>query len=592
MNANSPRAPLRSPPRSRRRGSRPAAGEEAARTFEQLRHALLAPDRERIARLETKRVDAESVASVLPEAIAQSSKADEQELSVAMEPCVTRAVTVVARRNPELYSDILAPTIGAATRKAVADALAAMLERFNETLERSLTVRSLQWRIEARRTGRPFAEIVLLRTLKYHVEQVFLIHAESSLVLQHLVDARRVAPPPPDQVAAMLSAIDSFGREAFGPLPPEAHLSKFELGELTILVTRAPALTLAAVVRGVASSQIGEHLQDALARLRLQFATDLAGFRGDVARFESARTVLEPLLRIERHPPPHRAHVVLGILVCAVLLVALVIGSLSSARHAAEQRWQATYTEALEAEPGIVVDREKSEPGRIVGLRDPLAPSPEVVLAKRGLAPAHVELVPFVSLDPRMTQRRAEHVLLPPSGVGVTVEGARLRLAGVAPKSWIEEARMLHRTLPGIEGIDDHELRAQESLDALHAAALETIVIPFEIGRAQLGTAGRGVVDQVSKRVRDTLRLAAETRVQACVAIVGHADPSGAEGRNVTLGNERAGAVAERLASLGVERGSLRVETTRLVAPPRMPAATIAVVLDGAASPPACGGAR
>ena len=47
--------------------------------------------------------------------------------------------------------------------------------------------RSLKWRFEAWRTGRPFAEIVLLKTLVYRVDQVFLIHKETGLLLQHVV---------------------------------------------------------------------------------------------------------------------------------------------------------------------------------------------------------------------------------------------------------------------------------------------------------------------------------------------------------------------------------------------------------------------
>ena len=61
-----------------------------------------------------------------------------------------------------------------------------MLESLNTTLEHSLSWRSLRWRLDARRTGKSFAEIVLLNTLVYRVEQVFLIHRPSGLLLQHL----------------------------------------------------------------------------------------------------------------------------------------------------------------------------------------------------------------------------------------------------------------------------------------------------------------------------------------------------------------------------------------------------------------------
>ena len=44
-------------------------------------------------------------------------------------------------------------------------------------------MQGLKWRVESIRTGRPFAEIVLMHSLLYRVEQVFLIHRETGLVL-------------------------------------------------------------------------------------------------------------------------------------------------------------------------------------------------------------------------------------------------------------------------------------------------------------------------------------------------------------------------------------------------------------------------
>jgi len=192
-------APRRDPSARRRRLRRSPSREERAQSFEELRSVLLRPEQARIATLEHRpAVDVPGVASILPEAVAlaTSEGGKEHELAIALEPTVTSAVRVVARRSPELYGEILAPTIGAAVRKAVAEAIGVLIERFNAALERSLSLRSLEWRLEAARTGRPFAEVVLLRTLRYRVEQVFLIHAPTSLVLQHCVDPLLPFPPP------------------------------------------------------------------------------------------------------------------------------------------------------------------------------------------------------------------------------------------------------------------------------------------------------------------------------------------------------------------------------------------------------------
>ena len=66
----------------------------------------------------------------------------------------------------------LAPIIGETVRKAVANAFRNMAESINFTLERSLSWESMKWRFEALRTGKSFGEIVLLRSLRYKVQQV------------------------------------------------------------------------------------------------------------------------------------------------------------------------------------------------------------------------------------------------------------------------------------------------------------------------------------------------------------------------------------------------------------------------------------
>ncbi len=111
---------------------------------------------------------------------------DDPQMTRALAPTVEEALTASVRRNPRPLADALFPIFGPAIRKAIAASLSSMLESLNQTIEHSLSWRALQWRITALRTGKPFAEIVLLNTLVYRVEQVFLIDRESGLLLQHV----------------------------------------------------------------------------------------------------------------------------------------------------------------------------------------------------------------------------------------------------------------------------------------------------------------------------------------------------------------------------------------------------------------------
>ena len=79
--------------------------------------------------------------------------------------------------------------IGPAIRRSISEALRALLQNLNRTLDQSFSLKGLSWRIEAWRTGVPFHQILLRNTLIYRVEQVFLIHRDSGLLIQHLAQA-------------------------------------------------------------------------------------------------------------------------------------------------------------------------------------------------------------------------------------------------------------------------------------------------------------------------------------------------------------------------------------------------------------------
>ena len=76
--------------------------------------------------------------------------------------------------------------MGPAIRQAIRQALQSLTQSLNQTVEHSFSLKGLRWRIEAWTTGRPFAEVVLLHTLRYRVEQAFLIHRDTGLLLQHV----------------------------------------------------------------------------------------------------------------------------------------------------------------------------------------------------------------------------------------------------------------------------------------------------------------------------------------------------------------------------------------------------------------------
>ncbi len=490
-------------------------------------------------------VGTQPVAEVLPEAIAQANEDRAPALTAALEPAVARSLRVVAARDSQWFGEMLAPTIGVAVRKAVSEALAALMQRFNEALERSLSFRSFQWRLEARRTGLPFAEVVLLHTLIYRVEQVFLMHAETGLVLQHVV-AEGVTSSQPDQVASMLSAIDAFGREAFSPSPPGVYLHEFSLGDLTVWVDRAGPIALALVIRGRAPRALLDVLTETRERILLECRESLANFEADTTPFRATEPILEQCLQERRKQAPQRGPV---ILIALALGIAIGIGALVSTNHQQnvlrETRLEA-YRQALSAQPGIIVTSasRQGERYRLGGLRDPLAPEPAQVVA--GLGPGRPELAfqPFYSLDSRLVEARVRRVLSPPETVSVAVRGGTLELAGDAPRAWIERAVTVASALPGIERVQSTLSDSTVRELATATRELAGVEVSFAVGSAELEPDAEGAVARARGLIGEIERLSAGVQQQSCLSVIGDTDASGPPAKNSALARQRAQAVA------------------------------------------------
>ena len=157
-------------------------------SLDELRELLLAPIQAQLdelrRRLDIPELHAKEISRVLPEAIALRSSQDKK-LEISLEPITEKAIRTSIKKDRKVLVDALFPVMGPAIRKAITSVIQGMIQTFNQLLEHSVSLRSLKWRFEALRTRKPFAEVVLLNTMIYQVEQIFLIHKETGLLLQH-----------------------------------------------------------------------------------------------------------------------------------------------------------------------------------------------------------------------------------------------------------------------------------------------------------------------------------------------------------------------------------------------------------------------
>ncbi len=515
--------------------------------YAELRSLLLAPEQTRLEQLQERvqhiDLNAKNLSRVLPDAIALRGEGEHQ-LTHVLTPHVSEALGASVRKQTHMIVDAIAPIMMPAIRQAIANALRSMVQSLNQTIEHSLSLQSLQWRLEALRTGKPFAEIVLLHTLRYRVEQVFLIHSQTGLLLAHAA-GDSVAVQDQTLVSGMLSAIRSFVQDSFGAMPDQV-LNTLRVGELTVWIEQGPVAILAAVIRGTPPESFHIHLQDTLNRIHAERSDALARFTGDATSFASLTPLLEECLHAQFESRRRSVAPMTWVLLAALLLATAWWG-LSAYQE--RQRWQA-YLTRLASEPGLVVTASESHGQRyqLSGLRDPLAADPGALLADSGIDPDRVDSKwsPYYALDTAFTLKRAGLVLSPPQTVQLSLDGAVLKARGTATADWIRQSRTLVRSLPGLNGYDDRSL-VDRSLEVLTQRMAEAFIL-FEQGSGRLTTPEQL---QDVRRISDTLRqlddmarLAGHT---VTIQIIGRTDLLGGPNQNRRLSESRARAVLEAL---------------------------------------------
>lgn len=543
--------------------------------------AQLASIRERLDKL---LIRAEDVSRVLPEAILARSKTKDKQLTTALTPTVEAALSTSVKRNPQSLVDAIAPVVGPAIRQAVANALGELTQGISRGLEQRISLKSLRWRFESWRTGRPFAEIVLSHTVLYRVEQVFLVHKKTGLLLHHVgIDGESMQDT--DMVSSMLSAIQSFVQDSFGTTKDEL-LESFQVGELTVDVEQGPEAFLAAVIRGNPPRRLRRVFLEALENIHLECARELEEFTGDSTPFITARPHLEDCLQMQTDSPSRKGKQTLSWgLRLALIGIGAVLGWWGYHALQDNRRWSA-YLERLNMEPGVVVVTSEKQQGKrfVRGLRDPLAVDPALLLQEVGIDPANVvsQWEPYQALHPQFILTRAKAILSPPDSITLRFENGTLMAAGAASHQWVEDARKLARAIPGVTNFletslaevntndgapKDANTSAQELERKEMVAAkerLEKQTVQFLVDTLDLTSGQDAILKEIAGTVRLLLSAAEFIGQPVRVEVIGHADANGSPLGDQVLGLTRAERVIGELARNGLTQSDLTVLKARI----------------------------
>ncbi len=552
-----------------------AAADQARLT--ELRRLLLTPEQQQLAeiqqRLDDSRGRVKDLSSLLPDAINTRNRQDEA-LTAALTHNIGPALKQAIKHDPSAVIEAVTPVIGPAIRQAITKALNEFVQSIDQTMKYSVSAQGLKWRFEALKTGRPFAEVVMYHTLLYRVEQAFLFHKKTGLLLQH-VATPTAASKDADMISGLLTAINDFAHDSF-KTTHEQNLMKLDYGDLEVWIEGGTAPVdlayLAVVINGNAPEGLRtEILLPALEAIHGTQREALLSFDGDTSPFDLSRPHLEDCLQaqyrgkspVTEQPKGFRLPLTVAVPL-ALLFVLLCVWGFFNWR--AQRRWDA-YLNKLQTEQGVIVTEQgHSSNGLfgprfyIEGLRDPLANDPAALLPAHNFKPAAVSSTwkPYHSLDPALVLARAVRVLEPPPTVTLNVENGVLKVSGDAPQQWLETARRLTRALPGITRFDESGLLTAEAREQLKLKEeIEFLSLYFNTGTAQPAPGQAAALQKLTQQVKRLFALAAGTGKQPKLEITGHTDTEGSAEFNQRLSQQRADRVMNALAASGVDRAYL-----------------------------------
>ena len=473
-----------------------------------------------------------------------------QEIVDALQPFLIKSLADSARTNPDELSEKLLPVLTPVARRALNDTFRRMDQNFNTLLLRTFSIKGIQLRIQAWRTGQKFTELMLNETLVYRVREVFLIHRETGLLLNHVVDESSAKDA--DMMSAMLKAIQDFVTDSFAE-NESSDLGSIQFGEQTILLERSRSLIMAAVIIGRPTSQLRDLMVDVLTRIDLRFSELLIDFDGDTEPFEQTQDDLKECL-VSRQKDDEGLSFGRIFPVFFVLLALFLLWFIP--RSIESYRWS-RYLSFLSEDSSVVILQEGRRNGKLyaVGMLAPSSPQPELFYKQFGIDSTHVDAhwLYYKAYSPQDVLKKVERILKPPTGVSLKLRSDTLFVIGQANHIWIREAQEKIKEIWEVDYLAlDQLIRIEVENPHKIAQRIEQMHIRFNLENSSLSPSQLDLAKELVRELQDLIDVAYLEKMDIKITVNGYADGTGSRSFNQKLSEERAQTVYQFLIAHGI----------------------------------------
>ncbi|MCP4670602.1 MAG: OmpA family protein [Desulfobacula sp.] len=518
--------------------------------LDELKNLLIRHEKEQIHRIKNRLDDpmirAKEISQSLPDAISLSVLNNDK-ISRVLQPVIDESIKLSVKNSPKVMADAIFPALGPGIRKSIASTIMGMIQSLNQVINHSFSIQGIKWRFEAFRTGKQFAEVVLLHTLVYQVEQIFLIHSDSGIVLQHVV-AKDILIQDPDLVSGMLTAIQDFVKDSFHT-DSQDDIETLRIGsDKSVWIENGGQAFIAAVIRGTPPLDLRLKYRELIEEIHIKAGSALGEFDGDPLPFSIFRENLKERLQLQAKKEKKKNSVLLW---CIFIVILSISGIWSFRAYQTHQIWN-QYISQLKTQKGVIILSTQKKGGKyqVYGLCDPLAKNPDALLlqpAKKGITIEN-HWKTYYSLDPEFIINRAIKTLKPPSTIKLELSNNIISARGDASRSWIDSFRSTASSVPGIEGFNDDMIqnidKIQQDADRkkLNTALqkLMSLKIYFQSNSTRFNKGQEKTMKQIFNTIQNIQELQDKLKTSVQVVIMGHTDASGSEKVNLKLSRNRA----------------------------------------------------
>jgi len=542
----------------------------ADKELEQLKNILLKDDNARV--VDVVRENARTLVSeVLSEALNDREKEDESVAKV-LTPIVENSVERSITNHRDKFVSYLYPLVGSLVRKSVAAFLNEFLEKTNKLIENSFTYKGLKWRIKAKQAGVTFAQYVVSQTYVFRVEQVFLIHAETGLLLNSASldpDGSNDA----DLISSMLTAINDFIEDSFGKEKRTA-LDVIKTANFNLVIKDGPFAVIAAAVTGNMSEQVPATLQNALEEIHHLYSEELENFEGDSSTVANSEQQLRDCLitqsrdqtsKVKKKKPWY------AIIIVSFLLV------LFSVKLFDTFKFDRTLDKlkSLDKTPGIVVRKLTKlgdESYKLSILRDPAVISINEWMQNMKIPLEQIEVSEqlFVSADAEVIQHKIESTLKNYALIGQWKEGSLLLSGEINYSDKMKLGQQLVQFSPNLEvNFDNVTIKSQDVINEENSNLLSELVfkekvgqisaiqIDFEVAGSVLNNIALAKIQEQTVRLKELFLYAEKVQIKIGVLIVGTSDNTGLQKNNTLISKRRAQIIKSELVKGGIDADHL-----------------------------------